>query len=70
MSLTRFFLEICSIKKLISRILQILAFFIFCGFWLMIIHKGNADFSVIYQENPDDFWKAVGRYLITNLARG
>jgi len=53
-----------------ERILQILA--ILClGIMLFIIcYKGFTDILVLIKENPDDFWCALFRYFMGNLAGG
>ena len=53
-----------------SRILQVLAIFCMCLMWFMIIDKGLSDLSVLVQEHPDDFWRALAKYLIGNMAEG
>ncbi|MBF0277546.1 MAG: hypothetical protein HQM13_07145 [SAR324 cluster bacterium] len=56
-------------RKFVQLFIQVLAVLIALGFWAILFHKGNADIATIYRDHPDDFWKALGQYLITNLAR-
>ena len=53
-----------------KRILQALAIICICLMLFIIYHKGFADISVVIQENPDDFWRALFRYFMDNLAGG
>ena len=69
-ALKNFFSDLQNIKGLIGRIPQMLAFIGLCGIFSIIIHKFYIDISVIALENLDDFWKAVARYLLTNMAGG
>ena len=50
-----------------KRILQVLAILCIYLILFIIIYKGFTDISVLIQENPDDFWRALGRYFIGNL---
>jgi hypothetical protein len=37
----------------------------------VILHKGLTDIAALAQKHPgQDFWRALGRYLIANLAGG
>ena len=39
------------------------------GLVAMVLHKGFADVSVVWQQHSGaEFWKALGRYLLRNLA--
>ena len=51
-----------------QRILQVLAILSMSLLLSMIIHKGFTDISNIYQENPETFWGALGRYFFDNMA--
>lgn len=52
------------------RILQAAAILFMCFIALVIIDKGITDISVFMHNNPDDFWRALAKYLIGNLAGG
>jgi len=58
------------LKTLNKRKQLIMALLVSCGFWLMLIHKLNHDISILSQENPHLFWKALFRYFIANLGGG
>lgn len=58
------------LETLKKRKQLILAILVSCGFWLMLIHKLNHDISILSQENPQLFWKALFRYFIANLVGG
>ena len=53
-----------------ERIQQVLGILFLCLMYFMIIDKGFNDISALIQNNPDDFWCAFGRYIISNLAGG
>jgi hypothetical protein len=36
----------------------------------IIYYKGFTDIIVVIQENPDDFWRALFKYFMDNLAGG
>ncbi len=49
--------------------LQILAIACLLGLFAMIFHKAFVDISVVWQQHSGgDFWMALGRYLLRNLA--
>jgi hypothetical protein len=52
-----------------KTLLQIVAIVVLIGLVAMVLHKGFADVSVLWQQHSGDgFWKALGRYLLRNLA--
>jgi hypothetical protein len=53
-----------------KRILQVLAILCLCMMLFIIYHKGFTDILVLIQENPDEFWRALFRYFMSNLAGG
>lgn len=53
-----------------GRLLQILAILAMLVIWLMIVSKGFSDISSLMQNEPDDFWRALAKYLLKNLAGG
>jgi len=60
-------MELDHLNNMTKRIPQVLAILCICFICLIIIHKGLTDISALIQEHPDDFWRALGRYLIGNL---
>ena len=54
-----------------QRWLQILAVFCAIVIWAMILHKGSADISALAQKHSGvEFWLALARHLMANLAGG
>jgi hypothetical protein len=53
-----------------GRIQQALAIVVMITIWLMITTKGFSDISILLQNEPDDFWRALAKYLLKNLAGG
>jgi len=53
-----------------KRILQVLAILCLCIILFIINYKGFTEIIVVIQENPDDFWRALFRYFMDNLAGG
>jgi hypothetical protein len=53
-----------------KRILQIVGILCICLMFSVIIHKGFNDISALIQKNTGDFWRALVRYFISNLAGG
>jgi uncharacterized membrane protein len=53
-----------------KRILQAVAILCLCIILFIIYHKGFTDILVLIQENPDEFWRALFRYFMDNLAGG
>ncbi len=52
-----------------KTLLQIVAILVLVGLVAMVLHKAFADVSVVWQQHSGaDFWKALGRYLLRNLA--
>lgn len=52
-----------------KTMLQIVAILLLIGLVAMVLHKGFADVSVVWQQHSGaEFWKALGRYLLRNLA--
>ena len=53
-----------------ERIQQVVGIVFLCLMYFMIIDKGFNDISALIQNNPGDFWRAFGKYIISNLAGG
>ncbi len=54
---------------LFKTALQVLSILCLIGLMAMIFHKGLADLSVVWrQHSGGDFWVALARYLLRNLA--
>ncbi len=52
-----------------KTLLQIVAILALAGLVAMVLHKAFADVSVVWQQHSGtEFWKALGRYLLRNLA--
>jgi hypothetical protein len=51
-----------------KRILQFFAIACLCFIMSVIAHKGFNDISLLAREHPDDFWIALGRYFLDNMA--
>lgn len=52
-----------------KTVLQVLSILCLIGLLAMVFHKGFADLSVLWrQHSGGDFWAALGRYLLRNLA--
>ena len=54
----------------VKRVLQIVAIIIMCFIAVVILDKGATDISLLRQNCPDDFWRALAQYLIGNMAGG
>jgi len=56
-------------EEIFKTVLQVLAILMLAGIAAMLVHKGYADVSALAQANPGEgFWKALGRYMLRNLA--
>jgi hypothetical protein len=54
---------------LFKTVLQVLSILCLIGLMAMVFHKGFADLSVLWRQHAGgDFWAALGRYLLRNLA--
>jgi hypothetical protein len=54
---------------LFKTALQIFSILCLIGLMALIFHKGFADLSVVWREHSGgDFWVALARYLLRNLA--
>lgn len=52
-----------------KTVLQVLSILCLMGLMAMIFHKGFADVSVLWrQHSGGDFWLALARYLLRNMA--
>jgi len=52
------------------KIRQVLGILVMLVIVIVIATKGFGDIRVIAREQPDDFWRALGQYLLGNLAGG
>jgi hypothetical protein len=52
------------------KIRQVLGILVMLVIVIVIATKGFNDIRVIAREDPDDFWRALGQYLLNNLAAG
>jgi len=51
--------------------MQVFAILLAIGFLSMLLHKALADVSVLAQQHSgSDFWAALARYVLRNLAGG
>jgi hypothetical protein len=41
-----------------------------CVISAVIVHKAFHDVSALLQQYPDDFWRALAKYALNNLAGG
>ena len=49
--------------------MQVVAIVLLAGLVGMVLHKAFADIAVVWQQHSGaDFWKALARYLLRNLA--
>ena len=55
-------------EERVKTVLQVLAIIGLAGIVLMVLHKGYADVTSLAQEHAGDFWKALARYVFSNLA--
>ncbi len=62
--------DLCSVRGVISRIPQLIALILLFGMLATVLHKLNADISLIVEQNPDDLFKAILRYLISSSVEG
>jgi len=53
-----------------ERIQQVSGILFLSLMYFVIIERGFNDISALIQNNPEDFWRALGKYIIGNLARG
>ena len=53
-----------------KRILQALGIGVMLIIWLMIGTKGFSDIADLVHKEPDDFWRALVKYFLSNLAGG
>jgi hypothetical protein len=55
----------------LQTLVQALAIAGLAVIWAMIVHKGYADISLIAnQHSGAEFWSALARYLVGNIAGG
>lgn len=52
------------------RILQVLGILVMVVIVVVIASKGISDIGALARDAPDDFWRALARYLLDNLAAG
>ena len=53
-----------------GRVQQVLAIAVMLVIWMMIVTKGYTDISLLLVHESDDFWRALIRYFLSNLAGG
>lgn len=53
-----------------AKIRQVLGILVMLVIVVVIATKGFGDIRTIARAEPDDFWRALGRYLLDNLAGG
>jgi hypothetical protein len=54
-----------------KNLLQVAAVFCMIGVWAIIVHKAYGTVSVMAQKHSGaEFWLALARYLMANLAGG
>lgn len=54
---------------LFKTVLQVVSILCLVGLMAMIFHKGFADLAVVWQQHSGgDFWIALARYFLRNLA--
>lgn len=58
-------------SRSVKNVLQIFAVFCAICIWSIILHKGSANISALAQKHSgEEFWLALARYLLGNLAGG
>jgi hypothetical protein len=58
-------------EELFKTLVQVLAIACLAAILLVILHKGYVDVSRLAQEHSGaDFWRALARHLLRNLAGG
>jgi hypothetical protein len=53
-----------------GRLQQVLAIAVMLVIWSVIVSKGYTDVSLLLVEEPDDFWRELAKYFLSNLAGG
>ncbi|MBL0918714.1 MAG: hypothetical protein IBJ14_08430 [Hydrogenophaga sp.] len=54
---------------LFKTVLQAVAILLLIGLLAMVLHKGFADVSVVWERHSgSEFWIELGRYVLRNLA--
>lgn len=53
-----------------KRIQQAVGIAVMLVIVILIASKGFCDVSMLLEEEPNDFWRALARYLLDNLAGG
>jgi hypothetical protein len=53
-----------------GRLQQVLAIAVMLVIWSVIVSKGYTDISLLLVEEPDDFWRALVKYFLSNMAGG
>lgn len=53
-----------------GRVQQVLGILVMLVIVLVIAMKGFTDVSLIARESPDDFWRSLARYFLSNMAGG
>jgi len=67
-ALQNFYTDLRSVRGLIGRLPQLLAFVVLCGIYAVIFHKLHSDISVIADVHPDDFGRNLLQYFLANMA--
>ena len=53
-----------------GRLQQVVGIAVMLVIWSMIVSKGYTDISLLLVYESDDFWRALARYFLSNLAGG
>ena len=53
-----------------GRLQQVVAIAVMLVIWAVIVSKGYTDISLLLLHESDDFWRALARYFLGNLAGG
>lgn len=53
-----------------GRFQQVLAIAVMLVIWLTIVTKGYGDITLLLQNEPDDFSRALVKYFLGNMAGG
>lgn len=67
-ALQNFYADLRSVRGLIGRLPQLLAVFVLCGIYAIIVHKLHSDISLIADVHPDDFGRSLLQYFLANMA--
>lgn len=57
-------------EELFKTALQVLAIACLAGIVSVILHKAHADVTALARQHGSDFWSALARHVLRNLAGG